>query len=59
MSNEVSHDEWVRRTRHQKNIIERQQDILRDLRSDLAAIQRRVDRALNYSATRNTDRKGN
>ncbi|WP_412148724.1 hypothetical protein [Curtobacterium flaccumfaciens] len=59
MPSEVSHDEWVRRTRHQKNIIDRQQEILRDLRADLAAIQRRIDRALNYSTSKTTDRKGN
>lgn len=57
MPSEVSHDEWVRRTRRQKKIIAQKDALLRDLRADVAAIQRRLDRALNYSTTSNTDRK--
>ncbi|MFJ4220630.1 hypothetical protein [Curtobacterium luteum] len=56
MPTEVSHDEWVRRTRRQKKIIDRQNQMLRDVRADVTAIQRRLDRALNYSTN---DRKDN
>ncbi len=43
---EVSHEEWVRRSRRQNAIIKRQQFELRQLRSNLRSLLKRVDRAL-------------
>ncbi|QWS34043.1 hypothetical protein [Curtobacterium aetherium] len=57
MPSEMSHEQWVARTRRIERINQKQRDLLMDLRADLMAQVRRLDRILSHSTSKTPDRK--